>query len=61
LVPSERELSIHAPTLLELAGSSRTWELYDQICRQREDLLGFAAGVLAREGSASKQPAEPRA
>jgi hypothetical protein len=61
LVPSERELSIHAPTLLELAGSSRSWELYDQICRQREDLLGFAAGVLAREGSASKQPAEPRA
>jgi hypothetical protein len=58
LVPRERELSIHAPTLLELAVSSGDWELYDQICNQREDLLGFAAGVLARKGSTARHPAE---
>jgi hypothetical protein len=58
LVPRDRELSLHAPTLLELADSSGDWELYDQICRQREDLLGFAAGVLARKGSTARRPAE---
>jgi len=51
LVPTERELSVHAPTLLELAQASGEWELYEQICRDRNDVLGFAAGVLARGAS----------
>jgi tetratricopeptide (TPR) repeat protein len=54
LVPRDRQLSAHAPTLLELAQASGNWELYEQICREREDLLGFAAGILAREESPRK-------
>jgi hypothetical protein len=48
LVPRDRQLSPHAPTLLELAGESGAWDRYEAICREREDLLGFAAGVLFR-------------
>jgi hypothetical protein len=47
-VPADRQLSPHAPTLLELAAASGNWDLYDDICRERHDLLGFAAGILAR-------------
>jgi hypothetical protein len=49
LVPKGRELSGHAPTLLELAAASGNWDRYEAICRQREDLLAFAAGLLARQ------------
>ena len=48
LVKKERELSPHAPTLLELARASGDWERYEAICRERDDLLGFAAGLLTR-------------
>lgn len=48
LVPKGRELSGHAPTLLELAAASGDWPRYDAICRQRDDMLAFAAGLLAR-------------
>jgi hypothetical protein len=48
LVPKGRELSGHAPTLLELAAASGEWDRYEAICRDREDLLAFAAGLLAR-------------
>lgn len=47
-VPVERELSRHAPTLLELAEKSGQWERHAAICRARNDMLGFAAGLLAR-------------
>lgn len=50
LAPAGRELSPHAPTLLELARASGNWERYAAICRERDDLLGFAAGLLARHG-----------
>jgi hypothetical protein len=49
-VPADRELSAHAPTLLELASTSGDWDLYQQICRDRNDMLAFAAGVIARSG-----------
>jgi hypothetical protein len=49
LVPKGRELSAHAPTLLELARASGNWPRYEAICREREDLLAFAAGLLARQ------------
>lgn len=49
LVPKGRELSGHAPTLLELAAASGDWPRYEAICRQREDMLAFAAGLLARQ------------
>jgi hypothetical protein len=49
-VPADRELSAHAPTLLELAAISGDWELYEQLCRDRQDILGYAAGVIARSG-----------
>jgi hypothetical protein len=48
LVPKGAELSPHAPTLLELATSSGDWQLYDKICHDREDMIAYAAGVLAR-------------
>jgi tetratricopeptide (TPR) repeat protein len=51
LVTKERELSPSAPTLLELARASGGWEQYESICRERDDLLGFAAGLLARKSS----------
>lgn len=50
LVPRERELSPHAPTMLELAAASGAWERYQAICRERGDLLGLAAGLLAQRG-----------
>jgi hypothetical protein len=50
LVPAGRELSRHAPTLLELAQQSGDWDRYAAICRDREDVLGFAAGLLANRG-----------
>lgn len=48
LVPKGAELSRHAPTLLELAGQSGDWERYAAICRDRNDVLGFTAGLLAK-------------
>ena len=48
LAPKDRELSNYAPTLLELAEWSGRWDRYDEICRERDDVLGFAAGTLAR-------------
>ncbi len=50
LVPRQRELSPHAPTLLELAAESGAWDRYEEICRERGDMLGFAAGLLAKRG-----------
>ncbi|MCC6492983.1 MAG: hypothetical protein IT424_08175 [Pirellulales bacterium] len=48
LVKPELPLSVHAPTLLELAATSGEWDLYNDLCRSRGDVVGFAAGVLAR-------------
>jgi hypothetical protein len=50
LVPVGGELSRHAPSLLDLANLSGDWDRYAAICRERDDLLGFAAGLLARHG-----------
>jgi hypothetical protein len=55
LVPQGRELSPHAPTLLELAAASSDWDRYEAICRERDDLIGYAAGVIARAGG-SRSP-----
>ena len=48
LAQKDREFSPHAPTLLELARASGDWQRYETICRDREDLLGFAAGLLSQ-------------
>ena len=53
LVPAGRELSTHAPTLLELAQQSGDWGSYEQICRDRNDALGFAAGLAAKGSKTS--------
>jgi hypothetical protein len=50
LVPAGREVSRYSPTLLELTQQCGDWERYAAICRQREDVLGFAAGLLASRG-----------
>jgi hypothetical protein len=48
LVPADRQLSRHAPTLLELAEQSGQWSRYAMICEARNDVLGFTAGLLAQ-------------
>jgi hypothetical protein len=47
LIPPDRQLSRLAPTLLELAAQSGQWSRYAAICEARDDVLGFAAGLLA--------------
>lgn len=44
LVPPDRGLSSLAPTLLELASASGNWDRYEELCQQRDDLVGYAAG-----------------
>ncbi len=53
-VPLGRELSRHAPTLLELAEQSGQWERHAAICRARNDMLGFTAGLLARAAARAR-------
>ncbi len=48
VVPTGCSLSPSAPTLLQLAQRSGQWDRYAEICQQRDDLIGFAAGQLAR-------------
>ena len=49
LVPADTLLSPYAPTLLHLAQVSNEWQRYFEICQQRNDLVGFAAGQLTRK------------
>ncbi|MEQ8211884.1 MAG: hypothetical protein RH917_18950 [Lacipirellulaceae bacterium] len=44
LVPPERGLSSLAPTLLELASVSGNWQRYEELCHERDDLVGYTAG-----------------
>jgi hypothetical protein len=56
LVPPDRQLSPHAPTLLELAEQSGQWSRYAMICEARNDVLGFTAGLLAQRQSQMAGP-----
>lgn len=49
LVPAGSALSAHAPTLLQLAKRCGCWDRYLEICQQRDDAVGFASGLLARQ------------
>ncbi len=49
LVPAGCPLSSDAPTLLRLAQASGGWQRYFEICQQRNDVVGFAAGQLSRQ------------
>jgi len=51
-VPAGSSLSAFAPTLLQLAEESGCWDRYLEICQQRDDAVGFAAGLLARQQAA---------
>ncbi len=48
LVETDRELSPHAPTMLELATASGDWDAYEKNCHARNDLIAYAAGLAAR-------------
>ena len=48
LVPADRPLSPHAPTLMQLAEACGKWDRYLEICRQRNDLVGFTTGHLQK-------------
>lgn len=50
LAPAGQRLSPYAPTLLELARQCGRIDRYLEICRQREDLLAFAAGLADQQG-----------
>ncbi len=49
LVPADCPLSPYAPTLLRLAQASGGWQRYFEICQQRNDVVGFAAGQLSQQ------------
>ena len=55
LVPADCPLSPYAPTLLRLAQASGGWQRYFEICQQRNDVVGFAAGQLSQQLPAAKQ------
>ncbi|MCA9229066.1 MAG: hypothetical protein KDA57_00325 [Planctomycetales bacterium] len=48
LVPADCALSHHAPTLVHLAQLSNRWDRYLEICQQRNDVVGFAAGQISK-------------
>ncbi|TWT32517.1 hypothetical protein KOR34_42800 [Posidoniimonas corsicana] len=48
LVPADFPLPPGAPTPLELARVSGAWDAYDRLVRQRGDVVGYAAGLIAR-------------
>lgn len=56
LVPADCPLSPYAPTLLGLAQTCGGWQRYFDICRQRNDVVGFAAGQLSQQPPIAKQP-----
>ena len=49
LVPEKYSLSPYAPTLMHLARVSNRWDRYLEICQQRSDVVGFAAGQLSKD------------
>ena len=50
LAPRDLPLSGYAPKLFELASACGAFARYLDICREREDLLGYAAGLIAESG-----------
>ena len=50
LVPPGTALSPYAPTMLDLARQADQMGRYLEICRSRNDLLGFAAGLVETGG-----------
>ncbi len=51
LVAADCPLSPYAPSLLRLAQSCGCWDRYLEICEQRGDVVGFAAGQLSKPPS----------
>ena len=51
LIPPNVRTSGFAPTLLELGRLAEDYDQLMAICRERGDLLGFAAGMIAKNGS----------
>ena len=51
LIPPNVRTSGFAPSLLELGQLAKEYDRLIDICRERGDLLGFAAGVIAKSGS----------
>jgi len=48
LVPTGCQLSPYAPSMLHLAEASLCWDRYLEICQQRDDVVGFTAGQVAK-------------
>jgi hypothetical protein len=49
LIPPNVRATGFAPTLLELGRLAEDYDQLMNICRERGDLLGFAAGMIAKE------------
>lgn len=57
LIPSGVELSGLAPSLLELGKKSGNFERLMEICQERGDVLGYAAGLVESKLAAGNAPA----
>jgi len=49
LTPADSSLSPYAPSLLHLAQVSGRWDRYLEICQNRNDVVGFAAGQVSKQ------------
>ncbi|MGI9456711.1 MAG: hypothetical protein ACR2NU_09125 [Aeoliella sp.] len=49
LVPDDARLSPYAPRMIDLALRSGNWELYEKVLSRRDDPVGLAMGLLARD------------
>ena len=53
LLPADRRTTGFAPTLLELAQRAGRYEPLLSACRQQDDLVGYATGLIARQRQAA--------
>jgi hypothetical protein len=49
LTPGNIQLSGYAPKMIQMAQRSGAYDRFIEICRQRGDLLSFAAGLVEAE------------
>ncbi len=60
-IPPSVRISGFAPPLLEVGRLAEDYQRLVEVCREREDLLGFAAGLISAKPEAAKLSANPSA
>ncbi len=61
LIPPTVRISGFAPSLLEVGRLAEDYQRLIEVCREREDLLGFAAGMISAKAESAKLPANSSA